>query len=148
MNWQQMLRLGIAILDGDTLLTQHIAQDSGKVEVRCRDPTCVLLKHLVWGTGIGGAKVRCNCQQGVHLCLCDPPCIINGWGARFVRNLHPVNTRFGHWRLIAGTTAQAIYADSEPPPGQRRKSRYGATTQNLSGRSLYPQPSKITFLHF
>jgi hypothetical protein len=104
-----------AFEDGDEEKISAIVNGTGDVYNTCKPVegvVCWEFLHTSFETVEEAEKRTDYYFTGRRLCRCDPPCLSNGEGGRFVPNTDPKVDNYRGWRPISGSGGRTKY-DSE-----------------------------------
>jgi hypothetical protein len=103
--------------DDDATRSLVLAGDTHQVSHRCAprpDGYCWEWTHVAWELISGNKHRDLECFPGRSLCTCDPPCLDNGLGTRFVWNGgNDKVSGYGWWRPAPGTDGKQRYHSRE-----------------------------------
>lgn len=106
-----------AIETGDMAKIDMVLAEKGEIAYLCMPFTvsrCWNWEHVSLQPQAGNWVRDTYCFPGRKLCICNLPCLDNGSGARFVRNVAEVDERYGAWKPAADTGNCLTYEDPEP----------------------------------
>ncbi|KFY60965.1 hypothetical protein V496_05214 [Pseudogymnoascus sp. VKM F-4515 (FW-2607)] len=105
-----------AVTRNDSALVNDIVEGRGEVSHRCK-PTegryCWQWEHTVYETADKNAIRDHYCFTARRLCACQPPCLYNGEGGRFVQNVNPTLPQYGGWKPAEGRDMKTRYTTAE-----------------------------------
>lgn len=105
-----------AVTDGNSDLAKDVVNGKGQVSHLCKPVHgryCWEPSHTVFESSDKNANRDHYCFTARRLCACEPPCLYNGEGSRFVQNLDPVLPQFGGWRPAEGMNMRTRYETAE-----------------------------------